>query len=172
MVNIRIPSLRERREDIPLIVDHALRLYAIENNIPQKTVSTQAMKFLMRYPWPGNVRELINVMYNLSIFVETPTIELKNLEERHELFRSPIDMNAAETPDQLDLNDLSNMIDEQEVTLSEAKQEFEKLQIERALKIYNGQITSASYHLQMPRPQVSRLVKKYGLKDMDKSEDV
>ncbi|MBF0105988.1 MAG: sigma-54-dependent Fis family transcriptional regulator [Deltaproteobacteria bacterium] len=165
VVNITVPSLRERREDIPLIVDHALRMYAIENAVPQKTISTQAMKFLMMYPWPGNVRELINVMYNLSIFVEGSVIELNDLEDRKELFRSPIDMHTAQGEENTDLNNLSNAIDEQQITLSEAKSEFERLQIERALKLYNGQITSASYHLQMPRPQVSRLVKKYNLKE-------
>lgn len=164
VVNIRVPSLKERRQDVPLLVDHALRLYSVENNVPQKTISSDAMKFLMHYSWPGNVRELINVMYNLSIFVERPSIELKDLEDRQELFRMPVSLSEDDDPENVDFNELSIRIDDQALTLSEAKQEFERLQIQRALSICNGQITSASYHLQMPRPQVSRLVKKYGLK--------
>lgn len=173
VVSIVVPSLRDRKEDIPLLADHALRLYALENNVPPKTLSTQAMQFLKGYQWPGNVRELINVMYNLSIFIEKPCIELADLEERKELFRMPIDTVKGNTQNgELDMNAISDQIDKQQLTLSDAKQEFEKLQIQRALKLFNGQITSASYHLQMPRPQVSRLVKKYHLKEVQgDSED-
>ncbi len=171
VVNVEVPPLRERKEDIPQLADHALRQYAMENGTPQRTLSTQAMHFIMHYPWPGNVRELINVMYNLSIFVDKPIIELNDLKERHELFRMPVDVKDIEdVADDDALNKLNERIDRQTITLSEAKQEFEKIQIQRALKLYNGQITSASYHLQMPRPQVSRLVKKYGLKNHHEAE--
>ena len=170
VIKIHVDSLSNRKEDIPLLVDFALKQYADENNVPQKTVSNQAMSFLINYPWPGNVRELFNVMYNLSIFVDKPCIELSHLEERKELFRMPID-----THEQLATNPqfgvLTKKIDSQQISLSEAKQEFEKLQIERALKLFNGQITSASYHLQMPRPQVSRLMKKYKLTKQEFKEE-
>lgn len=165
VVNIPVPSLRERREDIPLLVDHALRMYAIENNVAQKSISSQAMKFMIQYTWPGNVRELINVIYNLSIFVEHDTIELSDLEDRKELFRAPVDIeNSQMDPIHFDFNGLSEQIDKQKLTLAEAKHEFERWQILRALQICDNQITSASYHLQMPRPQVSRLAKKYGIR--------
>lgn len=164
VVQINVPSLRERQDDIPLLADHALQMYAIENQVPQKSLSSQALQFLCQYSWPGNIRELINIMYNLSIFVDKPVIELADLMERKELFRADLNQISVNNDDE-DLNEITDMIDEQEVSLSEAKNLFERLQIKRALKIYNGQITSASYHLQMPRPQVSRLVKKYGLKE-------
>ena len=121
------------------------------------------MNFLMNYTWPGNVREIINVMYNLSIFVDKPMIEYEDLLERKQLFRQDVTEELEVSEDHRTLDLLSDKIDTHELTLSDAKREFERYQIERALKIYNGQITSASYHLQMPRPQVSRLVKKYGI---------
>lgn len=175
VVQFHIPPLRERPEDIPLLTNHALKLYAEENNVAQKTVSAQALNFLIHYEWPGNGRELINAMYNFSIFVDRPQIELSDLEERRELFHTPA---PEKIPDKnlggdLNLMDaLSQKIDTQELSLSDAKHEFERLQIDRALKLCNGQITSASHHLQMPRPQVSRLVKKYGLKKLENERGI
>lgn len=167
VVNVTVPALRDRLEDIPPLANYALKLYALENNVNPKRLSSDAVQYIMTYAWPGNVRELINVMYNLSIFVENDTITLADLEERQELFRvnakavteNPANQSSGMT------DALSEKIDSQELTLSQAKQEFEKMQIQRALEKSGGQITSASYHLQMPRPQVSRLVKKYGLKE-------
>ena len=64
---VRIPPLRERREDVPLLADHFLRRFA-----PQKalTVSAAAREAMCRYDWPGNVRELRNVMQRLALFAE------------------------------------------------------------------------------------------------------
>ncbi len=67
VVPIRIPPLRERREDIPPLVDHYLRHYLPDRPV---TVSSDAMASLMSYSWPGNVRELRNVMQRISIFVD------------------------------------------------------------------------------------------------------
>ena len=66
---------------------------------------------------------------------------------------------------------LSDKIDTGELTLSGAKQEFERLQILRALRLASGKVTSASSMLSMPRPQVSRLIKKYNLrKDLSQQD--
>lgn len=164
VVMINIPPLRERREDIPLIAEHALAQYAAENNTLQKDFTDEVKKYLMNYPWPGNARELTNVMYNLAIFVEGPTITLNDILSRKGLLTHPIIHEATLDDADETLLNLSRMIDEGQMTLSAAKRAFEKLQIARALKLYNGQITSASEHLKMPRPQVSRLIKRYGLK--------
>lgn len=67
IVHIRIPPLRERKEDIPLLVTHFLKRYAKEKNLK---VSDQAMQVLMDYNWPGNVRELRNVIQRASLFTE------------------------------------------------------------------------------------------------------
>lgn len=60
VVRIRMPPLRERQEDIPLLVDHFLRLYAVEMACAPKTLESGALDLLTRYPWPGNIRELMN----------------------------------------------------------------------------------------------------------------
>lgn len=62
VIEIRIPPLRERREDIPLLVNHFLRIFSKENKKTVKGINDDAMRRLMQYPWPGNVRELRNVI--------------------------------------------------------------------------------------------------------------
>ncbi len=62
VINIELPPLRNRREDIPLLVEHFLQRFCAENGHPPKPVSTDALRPLMDYDWPGNVRELENVV--------------------------------------------------------------------------------------------------------------
>ena len=62
VVNLRVPALRERREDIPLLAQHFLKLFAEKNRKPLQGFTPRAMDRLLRYPWPGNVRELMNTV--------------------------------------------------------------------------------------------------------------
>jgi len=62
VVNLRVPALRERREDIPLLAQHFLKLFAEKNRKPLQGFTPRAMDRLLRYPWPGNVRELMNTI--------------------------------------------------------------------------------------------------------------
>ena len=80
VIPIRLPSLRQRRDDIPLLVDHFLKRFA-ENN-PPKSVGKEAMELLMKYDWPGNVRELENVMERALILDESGVIEPEDLPDK------------------------------------------------------------------------------------------
>ena len=62
VVSLHVPSLRERREDIPLLVEHFLEMYGVKNNRKVAGVTPGCMDILIHYPWPGNVRELENAM--------------------------------------------------------------------------------------------------------------
>jgi DNA-binding NtrC family response regulator len=62
VISIDLPPLRQRKEDIPILVDHFLRKYSEENERPIRRVSTEALRALVSYSWPGNVRELENVI--------------------------------------------------------------------------------------------------------------
>jgi len=62
VIHINIPSLRERREDIPLLIHHFLNKYCREMNVPLKRFTPDALKTLMEFSWPGNVRQLENVI--------------------------------------------------------------------------------------------------------------
>ena len=78
VVNIRVPALRERKNDIPLLVQHFLDRLGGERGTT-KTVSTHAMKRLMNYDWPGNVRELENCMERSVTLGAGPLIEVEDL---------------------------------------------------------------------------------------------
>lgn len=67
IVQIRIPPLRERKDDIPLLIEHFLNRFAPERKL---SVNDQALSLLMEYEWPGNVRELRNVIQRASLFAE------------------------------------------------------------------------------------------------------
>ena len=62
VIAIDIPALRQRREDIPLLVDHFLKKYSEENDLPRRRISPEALRPVVSYAWPGNVRELENAI--------------------------------------------------------------------------------------------------------------
>jgi DNA-binding NtrC family response regulator len=80
VIPIRLPSLRQRRDDIPLLVDHFLKRHV--QNGPQKTIGKEAMELLLKYDWPGNVRELENVMERALILDEGGIIGPEDLPDK------------------------------------------------------------------------------------------
>ena len=80
VIPIKLPSLRQRRDDIPLLVDHFLKRY-VANGAP-KTVSKEAMELLLKYDWPGNVRELENVMERALILDESGVVGPEDLPDK------------------------------------------------------------------------------------------
>jgi two-component system, NtrC family, response regulator AtoC len=79
VIQVTVPPLRERREDIPLLVSQFLGEFAAQNRSSVMTLSPEANKALMEYSWPGNVRELENVMERLVVTIPGPTIDLEHL---------------------------------------------------------------------------------------------
>ncbi len=76
---ITIPPLRERREDIPQLVDHYLGIFCTARGIPAKSISGDALEHLMNQAWKGNVRELVNVVQNLVLRTDGGRIMLADL---------------------------------------------------------------------------------------------
>jgi two-component system response regulator PilR (NtrC family) len=76
VITIHLPPLRERPEDIPLLVRHFLTIYATENEKPVEEVSPQAMELLLDYDWPGNVRELENVIERAVVLSRGGSIDV------------------------------------------------------------------------------------------------
>jgi DNA-binding NtrC family response regulator len=68
VVTLRIPPLRERLSDLPLLIEHFLTLFCQEHGKPPKRMSSEALEVLARYPWPGNIRQLRNVIESVVIF--------------------------------------------------------------------------------------------------------
>ena len=79
VIQLRLPSLRERAEDIPVLVDHFVRVFREEHEQQVEGVSPAAMKRLVRYPWPGNVRELRNMIESLVVMAKGTLIEERDL---------------------------------------------------------------------------------------------
>jgi len=81
VVPLYSPALREKKEDIPLLIEYFSRLMTDENNFKPKKFSDEAIQAMMRYPWKGNVRELKNVIERLIVSTEGSAIENKDLPE-------------------------------------------------------------------------------------------
>ncbi|MFC1562306.1 sigma-54-dependent transcriptional regulator, partial [candidate division KSB1 bacterium] len=79
VIEIKLPSLSERREDIPLLVNHFVRKFSLEMNKPIKSVDNETMKILMNYKWKGEIRELENIIERAIIFTESDIITPKDL---------------------------------------------------------------------------------------------
>jgi transcriptional regulator with PAS, ATPase and Fis domain len=79
VIQINVPPLRERREDIPELVTHFLQRFVAANRSPITAVSPEAMKALVAYSWPGNVRELENLIERMVVAVQHDLIELPDL---------------------------------------------------------------------------------------------
>ena len=111
VVQIHIPPLRERREDIPLLIAHFTEKIAEDNGIPTKSFSPEAQNYLTGYDWPGNIRQLQNVLEGCMVMVPGPVIGVDDLppEIRGEesQFKSsvdllPVELNLADTLDKIE----------------------------------------------------------------------
>ena len=111
VVQIPLPPLRERREDIPLLVAHFVEKVVADNNMPSKTFSTEALNYLTGYEWPGNIRQLENVVESCLVLVPGSVIEVDNLpaeiRDEESQFKSAVDL----LPVQLDLADTLEKIE-------------------------------------------------------------
>jgi DNA-binding NtrC family response regulator len=82
VIPIHIPPLRERRDDIPLLVDHFVARFCEKSNLPLKTVSDEAINLLLSYNWPGNVRELENVVERAVLLNRSSQLEGSDFPEK------------------------------------------------------------------------------------------
>ncbi|MBI3950452.1 MAG: sigma-54-dependent Fis family transcriptional regulator [Acidobacteria bacterium] len=136
--SIAIPPLRERRGDIPLMVDHFLRKYAQSMNKPITGVSPAAMEILSRYDWPGNVRELQNAMERAVLVCKTKEIQPVDL---------PFHVNNGKEP-----------------TPGKSLADVERYHIKRMLQETGWNISQAARLLGIDRVTLYNKIKKYQLK--------
>jgi two-component system NtrC family response regulator len=102
VVHIKVPPLRQRRDDIPLLVQHFLEKVAKANELPVKGVTHEALRHMYQYDWVGNVRELENVIERAVILCDGDEIRPQDLPE--ELFQSQLPGISAETIAQAPIN--------------------------------------------------------------------
>lgn len=111
VIQIPLPPLRERREDIPLLVAHFVNKISQDNNISNRNFSTRALNYLAGYEWPGNLRQLENVVESCLVLGTGNTIDVDDLpseiRDEEAQFKSAVDL----LPVQLDLADTLEKIE-------------------------------------------------------------
>ncbi len=139
-IEVPMPSLRERREDIPVLVEHFLAVYCRKYGRPLKTAGPAALLKLEGYTWPGNVRELQHAVERAVIMSEATVLEPADF-----LF-SPAEGAAAEaSPAATSLEDM------------------ERLHVERVLEKHGGNVSKAARELGISRAALYRRLEKHGL---------
>jgi transcriptional regulator with GAF, ATPase, and Fis domain len=96
---VHLPPLRERREDIPILLDHFLQKEALKLGVPPKKISQEALKHLVDHPWKGNIRELENFIKHILVVAQGPWIDVNDLFTHFTLGQEEMDVAAtAEEP--------------------------------------------------------------------------
>ena len=142
-VLIEIPPLRERRSDIPLLLEHYLEEFARSEDRSVKGFTPAALRTLKSYRWPGNVRELRNSVKAMVVLAETELLDVGDL---------PFEMHSASTA----TDEISNLAG---VNLTE----LEKTAISRTLELVNGNREAAAKMLGIGERTLYRKIKEYGL---------
>jgi len=149
VVPIALPPLRERKEDIALLVGHFLRFYCDANSIPLKRMEADALEVLEDHPWPGNVRELENLIQRLVLMTPEAAIAIKNLPQQV-LYASNATQEAL-------------LIPEEGISFEEEMARIEVAYLQAALRRTGGHKTAAAGLLRMDRQKMKYLCRKYGL---------
>jgi two-component system response regulator AtoC len=149
VMTIRIPPLRERREDIPRLVDHFLSRKSKTN---MKKVTADSMRLLMSHDWPGNVRELEHVIEGATVLCQGDTIEPKDLWMNTAFMSSPSLSPASTSPSRNGQNDLMSL------------EELEKVHIEKVLKLNGWNRVQTARVLGITPKTLYLKIKRYGLK--------
>ncbi len=153
VISLTIPPLRERKEDIPLLIEYFIKLYNKQLNKNVRGVSPEVVDLFMNYCWPGNVRELKSTIESIMNFIEGDIIEVKDLPKKNYNYFLP-----QEEVNPLRFNTNSNF-----PPLVEAVGNFEKNLIKKAINKANGNYAEAARLLKVPRQTLHNKIKKYGI---------
>jgi DNA-binding NtrC family response regulator len=145
---IAIPPLRERAEDIPLLVTYFVDRYRQEMGKPAVEVKPEVMEILMAYHWPGNVRELQNVIKRVLMMSHGPILSLQDLPD-------DIVTHAGDRP----VADRAGFFQLREQRIGA----FEREYLTNLLQFYQGDVAQAAQEACLPRGTLYRLLKKHGL---------
>lgn len=139
-VEILIPPLRDRIDDLPLLVDHFLAIYCKKYKIPHKRVNPITLKRIEKHTWPGNIRELQHAVERAVIMSESNTLQ-------------PSDFFLSQMEDQ----------DGGEISTSTNLEDTEKMLIRKVIDKHGGNISKAAKELGLTRASLYRRIEKYGL---------
>ena len=160
VVPLTVPSLADRREDIPALIDHFFARYANDQGLPPPAITLEAMAALQSYEWPGNVRQLRNVAERTVI-----------LAPRERLSRIEPDMLPSEIINSRVGGDLG-MPALMGVPLREARESFEREYLRIQIRRFSGNISKTASFIGMERSALHRKLKLLGISDRrDDDED-
>ena len=143
LITIHLPALRERKEDIPLLVRYFADKQMKQNGLPPVEFSPDAMQFLMRLPYPGNIRELKNLVERTILMNMKPVLEAADFEAQYQR----IDLSREASAN---LNGLT-------------LEEIERRTILHTLQLHNGNLSQVAIALGISRAALYRRLEKYGI---------
>ena len=146
VIPVQVPPLRERREDIPLLVNEFRREIAVDSGLRQKRITDRAIEIMVRQQWPGNVRELRNLVERLVILVPDEVIDVQHLSECFPLAPPETSASVLDRP-----------------TFREAKMEFERQYLRKKLAEHRGNVSQTAEAIGLERSHLHRKLKAYGV---------
>lgn len=150
VIPLRVPPLRSRKEDIPLLMDRFLTDFALKEGELKKKMEDNAQTVLMDHSWPGNVRELKNFIERLAILTPSNVITLHDI--------PPLPRNGHKVEQ---FNDSGS--DFVSGSFREAKMDFEKHYISKKLREFDGNISRTAESIGLERSNLHKKIKAYGL---------
>ncbi len=157
VIRIHIPPLRERREDVAMLVDYFLEKFSLKLNKGQKALSVEAKNAMMRYDWPGNIRELQNTIERVVALTKNEVIQVEDL-------LLPVEEFAGSSAVMMESDKRKSFI---VTTLAEQ----EKIAIVDALNKYGGNQTKVSHMLGISTTTLWRKIKKYKIRPQHEIPD-
>ena len=146
VIPLYIPPLRERKKDIPLLINYFLKYFAEETGKQQKTMTEEAMEAFVNYSWPGNVSELINVIERFVIMIKDNEIKAKHLSLLVEPIESQIEPTISETQ-----------------SLENATAQFEKEYVHQSLIKNKWDLTKTADELGLDRKKLNKKIIDFGI---------
>jgi nitrogen regulation protein NR(I) len=168
VVPMRLPALRERREDIPLLVQHFVRKFDARLHKNVTSIEPEALEVLSNHPWPGNIRELENVIERAVLFCDGAA--LRSVDLPSDLVRTPDPPPVAHsTPRSIPPSpSVSDGLKEQ---VKAAMSRLERELIVKALEQTGGNVTHAARLLKISRKGLQLKMKELGLRERDERSE-
>jgi two-component system nitrogen regulation response regulator NtrX len=161
VVPVRLPPLRERREDIPELVSHFLARFAAERRMPALSISEEAMAALQAHDWPGNVRQLRNIIERTIILAPGDRVSCID-----------VDLLPAEILDnQSTMGGSTTTMAIMGSPLREARESFEREYLKIQIRRFSGNISRTASFIGMERSALHRKLKALGIGDKRDGEE-
>jgi Nif-specific regulatory protein len=152
VVNIVLPPLRKRKEDIPILASYFLEKVCKKMKLPAKNFSSEALNLFLQYNWPGNVRQLENVCERIAVFARDESVDVDLLPPEIKSFKEPPPDKTTETK-----------IPVTKAELKAEKARLDKLFLTGLLEKTGGNVMQAARISGMDRSQIHHMMSKFGI---------